>query len=132
MSGIKDALATSKSGVWGSLMELPVAIRFEVPDQDITHWRGLLAGLCEGKQEAWLENQIAYFGKEAEAAISDLMDSCETEHGSVFFEGLEQQGNRFQVQMIGGYGVIDCLPKVEALLALCRVQGLELTPEMEE
>jgi len=113
-------------------MEIPVFIRFEVPDQDVTHWRNLLAGLCGGKQGAWLESQFSYFGPEAEAAISNLMDSCEAEHGSVFFEGLEQQGNQFRIMMIGGYGVIDCLPKMEAIFGLCRVQKLGLRPEMEE
>lgn len=110
-------------------MELRVFIYFVPPEKDNALWCKTLAGLCEDKQGAWLEGQFEKLGEKPAEELGRLMDDCEQNYETVTFEGFEQQGQQLKVIMIGGYGVIDCLSRVESLLICCDVSDLKIEPE---
>jgi hypothetical protein len=113
-------------------MELLINIRFTSPEKDVEFWEQLLAGLCNEKRGAWLEEQFEYFGVAAADAITALMDDCEKNHNTVIFETYERNDRQLETCINSGWGTFKCLPKIKNLLLLCNVQNLHIDdPEQE-
>lgn len=113
-------------------MEILINIQFTSPQKDEDFWSELLAGLCDEKRGAWLEEKFERFGDAAATAITRLMDDCESFHGDVVFETWGRDGNQFETCLNGGWGIFDCLPKIQGLLELCNVQNLRIDKPEEE
>lgn len=107
-------------------MEIMINIKFTSPQKDQEFWEELLAGLCDEKRGTWLEEKFERFGDAAATAITQLMDDCEHSHGGVVFETWGRDSNQFETCLNGGWGIFDCLSKIQRLLELCHVQDLQI------
>ncbi|MDO6748470.1 hypothetical protein [Gilvimarinus sp. 1_MG-2023] len=101
-------------------------ICFKSSEKDCEAWQKMLAGLYEGKQGAWLEEQFERFGEAAEQEIEQLMDDCEETLGRVWFEGFNANGNQFECALDGNFDAHHCLPRIKQLLSVCGATDINI------